>query len=113
MRCRGSLDGTTLNGMPSSPPPPKSGCTSVLPLLLMFATYCAEFVRTAAWEMSVFHALLLGNTGHPPTDGAAFPPGGAAGGMQAPAARTVSTQTPTRARRPVNVNTRVPPREID
>src|SRR5690242_5282810 len=110
MRRFGSVDGTTLNGMPYSPFPPKSGCSIVLPLLLMFATYCAEFARTGACEMSVFQALSAGKTGQAPTEGPARPPVGALGAVQAPAARTARTQVPARrARRLVNVNIRLPP----
>src|SRR4051794_296093 len=46
---------------------PKSGCSAVPPEPLISAMYAAERVETACFEMSVFHALSVGNTLHPPT----------------------------------------------
>ncbi len=52
-----------MNGMPYSPPPPKSGCSFVLPpVALMLLTNVAESARTGSFEMSWFHALSAGNT---------------------------------------------------
>ena len=48
---------------------PKSGCTAVAPEPLISAMYAAERDETGVFEMSVFHALFAGSTGHPPTFG--------------------------------------------
>src|SRR4051812_41541365 len=81
--------------MPYAPPPPKSGCSSVLPLPLMFATYCDEFARSGYTDTSVFHGLLPGNTWQPPTEGAPVDcgPGDGATHAVAPSASASTSAT--------------------
>ena len=62
----GCVAGTTLNGIPYAPAPPKSGCSLVLPDALMLAINVRESERTANAVTFLFHALFAGNIGHPP-----------------------------------------------
>ncbi len=78
--------GTTSNGIPNSPLPPKSGCSSVPPSRLIWRTICFERLWTGALVTSWFQAVWSaadfafagpvksGKTEQPPTSGAAPAP---------------------------------------
>src|SRR3954447_4530313 len=81
MRTFACVDGTTMNGMPYAPLPPKSGCRLVWFVEEMFEIVVDDPPRTARLSTGVFHALSSGKTRQPPTLGAVLevpppPPGG-------------------------------------
>ena len=51
--------------MPYSGLDPKSGCTLLAPLALMYAMMASELGSTGSAETSRFHSLSAGNTGQP------------------------------------------------
>jgi hypothetical protein len=62
MGTRGWVEGTTMNGIPYAPPPPKSACSIVRPpVALMRRMSVAESDRTGSFDTFWFHALFEGN----------------------------------------------------